>query len=72
MLAYPGNILTRNLFFFIFKSFETNTDAQILDATIEYLSKLPKYLMNRFSSVLYTMKGYQRNLLLNAVSVLIF
>ena len=47
------------------------TDSQILNATIQYLSELPKYLMNCFSSVLHTMKGYQRNVLLNAVPVLI-
>ena len=72
MLAYPANILTGNLFFFCyFKSFEMKTDSQILNATIQNLSELPKYLMNCFCSVLYTMKGYQLNVLLNAVPVLI-
>ena len=70
MLVYPESIYRRNLFFY-FKSFETNPGTQILYGTIVYLSKLPKYLMNRFSSVLYTMKGYQCNVLVNAVSVLI-
>ena len=70
MLDYPKKMLARNLSFF--KSFETNTDTQIFDATIEYLSKLPKYSMNHVSSILYTVKGYQRNVLFNAISALIF